>query len=248
VSLAIRKIDYREKEELKRAVAIQEEAWGFSSPLDVVPLPIFILSAKYGGLVLGAYREARMVGFSLAFPLVEGGHTVLHSHMTAVRPREQNSGVGLQIKLFQRREAQKMGYRTITWTFDPLQCRNAYFNFHKLGVRVGEYLSDFYGEMSSRMSAGVPTHRLLVHWSVEEMERKPCPTPEVVIFQGGPGDFSLPRKSWIGLKIPRDINSLPRKEALAWYSAVDRAMPLLLENYEIMDFERENCTYILKRK
>ncbi len=248
MSLAIRKIEFWEKEELKRAMAIQEEAWGFSSLLDVVPLPIFILSAKYGGLVLGAYKGKEMVGFSLAFPLVEKGKLVLHSHMTAVKPGEQNAGIGFRLKLMQREEALKMGYGKITWTFDPLQCRNAYFNFHKLGVRVGEYLSDFYGEMSSKMSAGVPTHRLLVYWDLREDKRESPPMPPAVIFQKGPEDFFFPEGMWVGLKIPEEINSLPRHQALAWYSAADRALPLLLEKYEIVDFARENCMYILKRK
>ncbi len=248
MSLVIRKIEYWEKEELKKAVSIQEAAWGFSSLLDVVPLPIFILSAKYGGLVLGAYKGEEMVGFSLAFPLVEKGELVLHSHMTAVKPEEQNAGVGLRLKLMQREEAKKMGYRKITWTFDPLQCRNAYFNFHKLGVRVGEYLSDFYGEMSSKMSSGLPTHRLLVHWDLLGEERENPPFPPAVIFQNGPEDFFFPEGVWVGLKIPDNINSLPREKALAWYSAVDRAFPLLLEKYEFVDFVRENCTYILKRR
>jgi len=35
------------------------------------------------------------------------------------------------------------------WTFDPLQSRNAYLNFAKLGIIVREYAADMYGETDS---------------------------------------------------------------------------------------------------
>jgi len=33
----------------------------------------------------------------------------------------------------------------MTWTFDPLQSRNANLNFTKLGVIADRYETDFYG-------------------------------------------------------------------------------------------------------
>ncbi len=248
MNLKIRRINYWEKGEIEKAIAIQEASWKFSSPIDIVPLPIFVLSAKFGGLVLGAYIEEEMVGFSLAFPLVEAGETVLHSHMTAVLPEFQGKGIGYEIKQFQRREALKMGYGKITWTFDPLQCRNAYFNLHKLRVRISEYLPDFYGKMSSVLSKGVPTHRFLAEWDTRSVREPVKLSPQEVLFENGPQEPFTPSKEVVGLRIPEDINSLPLKEKKSWYEALNSAMEKIFRGYEILDFERENCWYILKRK
>jgi predicted GNAT superfamily acetyltransferase len=68
--------DYLETTQLQRAV------WGFSDT-DVVPPRLMKVATEIGGLVLGAYEDSRMIGFSLAIPGVkpEGG-VYWHSHMT----------------------------------------------------------------------------------------------------------------------------------------------------------------------
>jgi predicted GNAT superfamily acetyltransferase len=58
------------------------------------------------------------------------------------------------------------GIATIRWTFDPLVRRNAFFNLHKLGAVVTDYLPDFYGEMRDDINAGDATDRLYVLWEL----------------------------------------------------------------------------------
>jgi len=112
-----------------------------------------------GGYVAGAYDTGAMIGACAAFPTADGG---LHSHITGVVPR--GHGVGFALKLHQRRWALGRGITTITWTFDPLQRRNAYFNLAKLAARADDYLEDFYGDMPDELNAGGPSDRLLVSW------------------------------------------------------------------------------------
>jgi predicted GNAT superfamily acetyltransferase len=52
----------------------------------------------------------------------------------------------------------------MSWTFDPLQSRNAHFNFAKLGVVSESYRPDFYGGESSSMLHRNGTDRLWVRW------------------------------------------------------------------------------------
>ncbi len=248
MDVRIRKINYQERTLLETAVELQQKVWKFSSEREMVPLPIFILSAKFGGLVLGAFLEGKMIGFSLAFPLMETNQVVLHSHMTAVVDKYQGMGIGYRLKLYQRNLAREMGYEKITWTYDPLQCRNAYFNIHKLGAGVSEYLSNFYGRMVSSLTLNFPTHRFLVEWDTKETRREENLTPEMIIFSHGP---TIPKKidgEILGLKVPANINSLKEEEALKWYEVFDSLLPDLLKAYTIKDFVRENCMYILKRK
>jgi predicted GNAT superfamily acetyltransferase len=57
-----------------------------------------------------------------------------------------------------------MGIHEMTWTFDPLQSRNAHFNFSKLGVVSDTYKVDFYGPETSSMLHRNGTDRLWVRW------------------------------------------------------------------------------------
>ena len=63
----------------------------------------------------------------------------------------------------------------MTWTFDPLVRRNAWFNIARLGARPAEYLVDFYGPMTDAINAGDPSDRLLMVWEVE------APLPDAMI-------------------------------------------------------------------
>jgi len=142
---------------------MEKHVWE-SADIDVVPLPIFVVSAKTGGQVLGAFDGERMVGFTLAFPAFRGRMRFLHSHMTAVVAEYQNRGIGRQLKLFQRQDALERGLRLVEWTFDPLELRNAYFNLVRLGAIVRRYIPDCYGTTTSPLHANLPTDRLVAEW------------------------------------------------------------------------------------
>jgi len=55
----------------------------------------------------------------------------------------------------------------MTWTYDPLQSRNAHFNFAKLGVVSDTYKVDFYGPETSSMLHRNGTDRLWVRWILD---------------------------------------------------------------------------------
>jgi predicted GNAT superfamily acetyltransferase len=83
--------------------------------------------------------------------------------MLAVAQMYRNKGVGARLKFAQREFAIQRGIRLIEWTFDPLEARNAYFNFQKLGVIVRRYYPDFYGETTGTQG-GLPTDRVVAEW------------------------------------------------------------------------------------
>jgi predicted GNAT superfamily acetyltransferase len=57
-----------------------------------------------------------------------------------------------------------MGVKEMTWTYDPLQSRNAHFNFAKLGIISDTYKVDFYGPETSSILHRNGTDRLWVRW------------------------------------------------------------------------------------
>lgn len=152
-------------EECRQVVALEKRVWGYADAEDVVPSPILIVTIKRGGILLGAFdRSGRMVGFVYSLPAIKDGRPTQWSHMLGVLPEAREGGVGVRLKLEQRRAALGMGIDLIEWTYDPLQALNAHLNFAKLGVTVCEYEENIYGESSSPLHRGTPTDRFVAEW------------------------------------------------------------------------------------
>ena len=237
---------------------IQKEAWGFND-LDIVPAATLIATQHAGGIVLGAFEGARMIGFAYAFPAFEAGRISMHSHMLAVRTGYRNFHAGFYLKLAQRERTLEKGLDEITWTFDPLQCLNAYLNFSKLGVVSRRYLVNFYGEASSSpLHQGFGTDRLWVSWLLNSDRVKQCisRTPSrraaqvvaasndagsliqsALIYSEGArpllGDFSGNlSKNRCTIQIPPDINSIKERDpklGAEWRAATRTAFLAAIE-------------------
>jgi len=147
-------------------VDLEVKVWGFGER-DTVPSKMYVVASKIGGQTLGAFVDGKMAGFVLAYPGIRDGKPYLHSHMAAVLPELRDLGIGRSLKLAQREEALARGITLIEWTFDPLQAKNAYFNFCRLGVTARRYLLDVYGSTSSPLHAGLPTDRLVAEWDLD---------------------------------------------------------------------------------
>jgi predicted GNAT superfamily acetyltransferase len=116
--------------------------------------------------VAGAFSAGRLVGASAGFVSAPPGRPTLHSHVTGVRHAAQAHGVGYAMKLHQRAWSLSHDVTEITWTFDPLIRRNAWFNLAKLGARVTGYHQDFYGRMHDGVNAGDESDRCTVVWDL----------------------------------------------------------------------------------
>lgn len=144
--------------------ALMQDVWGMSAPL--VTLEMLTAIAHSGGYVAAAFQGDRMVGASVGFLADHHGERALHSHVTGVVDSMRHAGVGRAIKLHQRAWAAERGLARITWTFDPLVRRNAWFNIAILGADVDAYLPSFYGTMTDAINAGDESDRLLMAWDV----------------------------------------------------------------------------------
>ena len=152
--------------DLKKVVELEKLVWGFDGE-DVVPIPLFVITIKRGGILIGAFDDyGEMVGFVYSLPGLRNGQKTQWSHMLGVIPGQQGSGVGYRLKCEQRNRALGFGVDLIEWTYDPLQAMNAYFNFQKLGVIVEEYGENVYGDTSSPLHRGNPTDRFVAQWWV----------------------------------------------------------------------------------
>jgi len=199
-------------EEFDACVALQREAFGLPD-LELSPRRHLIVARSAGGYTLGAFDGARLVGFVLTQVAVRNGSEVIgYSHMMAVREESQNRGVGAMLKWAQRDKSLGEGKKAITWTWDPMQARNAHFNLNRLGVVVRNYGMNFYGTDYSTSSAydaeqaqGIDSDRLFAEWELEN--------PRVVALSEGrtPEPQAVPARM---IEIPPDWYGLIRTDAV----------------------------------
>lgn len=164
--IRIRKL--REISDFEKLLDIQRIIWNHDET-DLTPVHQFCVSYRMGAILLGAFVDGVMAGFVYAFPALDGKKCWQHSHLLAVLPKFQGYGIGKRLKWAQRREAMKQGIDIITWTYDPLQAKNANLNLHALGVKSRNYFPNFYGFTPSLcLAPDIPTDRLLVEWRLGE--------------------------------------------------------------------------------
>jgi predicted GNAT superfamily acetyltransferase len=154
-------------EEMRACFALQKEVWKFADA-DLIPVRVFVVAAKIGGQVIGAFAQRNgadeLIGFALAIPAIRNGRAYLHSQMLAVRQQYRNAGLGRRMKLYQREDALARGFELMEWTFDPLEIKNSYLNIEKLGAIARRYSVNQYGITSSPLQGGLPTDRLVAEW------------------------------------------------------------------------------------
>lgn len=175
--------------EYEECVRLEHVTWGEDI---AVPSAIFVVAHHTGGQVIGAFDQGKMIGFTLAIAGVRGGKLFLHSHMTAVLPEFRDRGVGRRLKLYQRQDALKRGIDLIEWTFDPLEFRNAHFNFVRLGAVARRYLPNCYGITASPLHAGLPTDRLVAEWWLNSERVKSILADNLSAAKGSVARISLP--------------------------------------------------------
>jgi len=169
-SIEIRPI--RTHSERQAIEQLQREIWNLVD-VKIVPDHMLVSVQKSGGLVLGAFESSsdegreRLIGFIYGLVGLTCDGRVKHcSDMAGVVPAYQNQNVGYRLKLAQREHMLAQGIDLITWTFDPLESRNARLNFRKLGATCRTYLRNLYGSMRDELNAGLFSDRFQVEWHI----------------------------------------------------------------------------------
>jgi predicted GNAT superfamily acetyltransferase len=254
-SIKIREIN--QISEMRSVEDLQKEVWA-ANDREIFPSLALVPMIEVGGVLLGAFDRAEMVGFVFAFPGLDAGRPTLHSDMLAVRPAYRSQGLGYKLKLEQRERAVAKGIERITWTFDPLQSRNAYLNFAKLGVTADRYKINYYGETSSYLHR-TGTDRLWVTWLLtservkerlqERSTAKPysaeTPGAPVLVKVGEKDDpisDNTPLESDAIIEIPGDVNTLLSEDielAISWREATRKAFTRALDaGFFVEEFSR----------
>jgi predicted GNAT superfamily acetyltransferase len=155
--------------EMHQAEQLQRLVWQ-ESEIDIIPAHLMNSAVHNGGLLIGAYADAQLVGFVFGFPgfysTPDGPRLKHYSSIMGVRPEWQGQGLGFALKRAQWQMVRYQGIDRITWTYDPLLSRNAWLNITRLGAVCDTYLRDFYGLMEDALNQGLPSDRFNVDWWV----------------------------------------------------------------------------------
>lgn len=165
----------RKLEQMVEVEPIEQDIWGIPD-IEVTCTHTLHALVDNGGSLIGAYDGENLIGFVLGIPALAQNHNLpladrikMYSYMAGVLPAYQGKGIGLCLKLAQREDALRQGYRLITWTYDPLESLNANLNIGKLGAICHTYCRHFHGDLGG-INAGLPTDRFNVEWWLESKQ------------------------------------------------------------------------------
>lgn len=151
--------------QIQEAVELHRRIWG-PEDRDLIGVSTLRALSHAGNYVFGAYIDDRLVGAITGFVGWHGDKLQLHSHILGVSPEVQGRNVGFALKEHQRAWSLDRGIGTVTWTYDPLVSRNAYFNLTKLGAAVTAYYPSFYGPMNDGINGSDDSDRVLIEWAL----------------------------------------------------------------------------------
>ncbi|MEV5686331.1 MULTISPECIES: GNAT family N-acetyltransferase [unclassified Streptomyces] len=256
--------ELHDPDEILAACGLLDRIWRPQPGNPLITPELLRVFAHSGSYVVGVHRDGEMTGVCLGFLATAG----LHSHIAGVAGSARGRNVGFAVKLHQRAWALARDITTVTWTFDPLVSRNAYFNLAKLGAVPSEYLADFYGTMHDAVNAGTETDRLLVRWELTggSAVGAAAGTPLVVTYDT-PGartvvalDAKPDGRPAVGrldgdtvlVRIPAEIEALRRTDpplAREWRYALREVLGGLMEQgHAVTGFTRDGWYVIDKRQ
>jgi predicted GNAT superfamily acetyltransferase len=195
------------------ALRVITQVWGPDGARDT---DLYFVIVSHGGYLSIAHRDGIAVGASFGFLSDQGRG--LHSHMTGVVPGQLGGGVGRALKHHQRAWCAERGIDHITWTFDPLVRRNAWFNLIRLGATIQRYHVNHYGALTDDVNVGDETDRVEAVWSVAD---------------AAPSEPLIASSEHLVVATPEDIESLRRDDlpdALRWRAAVRGQLQPALAN------------------
>ena len=154
-------------DDFQQCIDLERAVWK-DDDIGIMPIRLYMISKACNAPTIGAFEASgRLVGFVHTMIALMDGHVVYHSHLAAVVEDLRHRDIGYRMKLAQRRRAIEDGVPLITWTFDPLQSRNAHLNINKLGAVIRRYEVNYYGEgLSTVFDSELPTDRVFAEWWV----------------------------------------------------------------------------------
>jgi predicted GNAT superfamily acetyltransferase len=216
--------------ELAALPVFEAEIWGAGG--DCVSVNMLVACISEGGVAIGAFDGARLVGTVFGFPTREPH--VLHSHYMAVHPEYRRHGLGVTLKHSQRQWCLEQGITVMRWTYDPLQLANAHLNLRALGARGVSYHIDHYGHLGG-INGSLPSDRVTVSWDLVD------PAPQASTTSGAHVVIDVPPAT------PDDIASSNDAALHARLAVRAGLAERMSSGWQLVDVDRDARQYTLGR-
>ena len=233
---------------------LQGLTWGTGPHSGLIPHSVLGIMTNVGGLVIGGFVDDSLQSCLISFAgYSKSGTPIQWSSRLAVRPEYRDSGLGHDMKRYQRLACKEMNVSDIYRTYDPLESRNAHFNINKLGVHIEAYRRDAYGLSESPLHRGIGTDRFLVRWQVNT----PCKTSTIDLTNIPLFVASLTPNTTATCKIMIPDNIQKIKEQNPELAAEHRLRTRILfeqaiaNGFQIIGFQRdakENISYYILKE
>lgn len=254
-------VDAADPESAHRVATVLSAVWSRQGTQIMDPA-MLVAIAHAGNLVTVAMEGETPVGAAAGFCGPPGAP--FHSHIVGLLDAATGRGLGRAIKLYQRAWCLERGIDAMSWTYDPLVARNAYFNLGRLGARAVSYHPDFYGEMTDVINAGQGSDRMVVRWDLlldppphrptaSDDARPPDAHAVLVDEAGEPSALAMPAPDArvATVAVPGDVEAMRRADperAMRWRRATREALSTLLaDGWAVADFTRARH-YVLHRE
>lgn len=199
------------QEELEGCIELQQQVWGLKDSERTSPITLraLTISSPKTGLLLGAFLNKKLIGFSLTLGSLESG--IAYGHMLGVLPEHQNLGVGRRIQLAVQETLRKNNITQMHWTFEPLESRNSYIYLNKLGGVATAYEQNFY-HVEEAQQQSMPLDRMVLSL---DLCSKHTPSKKILIhdalnkFPVATPDF-MPEAPQVLVEIPVDFINLSK--------------------------------------
>lgn len=222
---------------------VEKSVWNMAT----IPLHQTYTALNNGGIILGAYDQDEMIGFLYSFPGFKHKEAYVCSHMLGILPSYRKSGLGIQMKQKQAEIAKQAGFQMITWTFDPLESKNAYINIHLLGAVGAIYLENHYGDLDDGLNTGLPTDRMQIKWDMITDKERINQVEEQYVLLTADAQWKplkqqrdLQSKAYWFVQIPSDFQGLKATDfslAKAWrFAARDVFQGLFTKGFQATNY------------
>lgn len=205
------------EQEMEELIKLQEEVGGLPPKDTMSPITLSALLSQNPrvGLVLGAFHQGRMVGFSVGMGTMEPGLTL--GHMLGVIPAYRNTGVGHALVLDFFDKAREIGCQRVANTYEPLEGRNAHLYLNKMNARGVRYKKAYY-YIQEGIHQGMPQDRLLIVFHLDDIRDRSSelePLSQALDRYPTATAEHMPQAEAVLLEIPADLRSLQKTDPQA---------------------------------
>ncbi len=154
-------------EDLVACERLQRRVLGERAGAATVGVPTLRAISEAGGLLLGARadrvtRELSAAAVSLRTEVE--GFQALFSLCFAVAEEARGQGIGVALRLAERRAALNAGIEVIRAWVDPLAGRESHIAWNRIGAIGTGYERDVFGDLGDRIHCGIATDRVRAEW------------------------------------------------------------------------------------